>query len=222
MNTHRKPYQLASTAFMLGNLLFFANKLDEMSRLFLSKWIPDVISGEDILLILIGQGALIIGYIAFLKLYSQRAGRFGKNSLRLLCSGGILLALGHISFMTVPGIPEEVLEPFFMLVLIGNAALLIGLILFGIANLRQPILRCWRWLPLATGSIGFIGFFMFGGENITPIFLLFRTLFALGLIGLGLTVWLENPDHLEDTIDGKRLKLKRKPFPSGGKSNDYI
>ena len=203
MNTDRKPYQLAGIAFMLGNLLFFANKLDEMSRLFLSKWIPDVISGQDILLILIGQGALIIGYIAFFRLYSQRSGRFGKNSLRLLCSGGILLAFGHISFMTVPGIPVEVLEPFFMLVIIGNAALLIGLILFGIANLRQPILERWRWLPLATGSMGFIGFFMFGGENITPVFLLFRTLFALGLIGLGLTIWLEKPNHFDGDIDGQ-------------------
>ena len=203
MNTNRKPYQLAGIAFILGNLLFFMNKLDEMSRLFLSKWIPDVISGNDILLILIGQVALIIGYIALFRLYSQRSGRFGKNSLRLLCSGGILLALGHISFMTVPGIPAEVLELFFMLVLIGNIALLSGLILFGIANLRQPILGHWRWLPLATGSMGFIGFFMVGGENITPVFLLFRTLFALGLIGLGLTIWLENSAHLEIAIDGK-------------------
>ncbi|NQU30718.1 MAG: hypothetical protein HQ525_08635, partial [Anaerolineae bacterium] len=50
MSTNRKSYQLAGMAFMLGNLLFFVNKLDEMSRLFLSKWIPDVISGNDILL----------------------------------------------------------------------------------------------------------------------------------------------------------------------------
>jgi len=210
MNTDRKLYQLAGIAFMLGNLLFFANKLDEMSRLFLSKWIPDVISGEDILLILIGQGALIIGYIAFFRLYSQRAGRFGKNSLRLLCSGGILLALGHISFMKIPSIPVEVLEPFFILVLIGNIALLLGLILFGIANLRQPILGQMRWLPLATGSMGVIGFFMFGGENITPIFLLFRTLFSLGLIGLGLTIWLEEPDHLEDTLMENDPKTQKK------------
>ncbi|NQU29447.1 MAG: hypothetical protein HQ525_02140, partial [Anaerolineae bacterium] len=157
----------------------------------------------DILLILIGQVALIIGYIAFFRLYSQRAGRFGKNSLRVLCSGGILLALGHITFMTIPGIPVEVLELFFILVLIGNAALLIGLILFGIANLRQPILGRWRWLPLATGVMGFIGFFMFGGENITPVFLIFRTLFALGLIGLGLTIWLEKPNHFDGDIDGQ-------------------
>jgi len=200
MSTNRKPYQLAGTAFMLGNLLFFANKLDEMSRLFFSKRIPDVISGQDILLVLLGQAALIIGYITFFRLYSQRLERFGKNSLRLLCSGGIILALGHISFMEVASIPEKILEPFFILVLIGNAALVAGLILFGISNLRQPVLERWRWLPLATGITGFIGFFLFGGEEIISIFLLFRTLFALGLIGLGLTLWLEKPQPSQERI----------------------
>ena len=71
--------------------------------------------------------------------------------------------------------------------------MLIGLILFGIANLRQPVLGRWQWLPLATGLMGVIGFGLFSGEEITALFLLFRTLFALGLFGLGLTLWLERP-----------------------------
>ena len=41
--------------------------------------------------------------------------------------------------------------------------------------------------------MGFIGFFLFAGEEITVIFLFVRTLFALGLIGLGLILWLEKP-----------------------------
>jgi hypothetical protein len=41
--------------------------------------------------------------------------------------------------------------------------------------------------------MGFIGFFLFSGQEITAVFLFFRTLFALGLIGLGLTLWLEKP-----------------------------
>ena len=48
---------------MLGNVLFLVNKLDEMSRLFLSRPMPDVISGRDGLLIVIGQVALIIGHV---------------------------------------------------------------------------------------------------------------------------------------------------------------
>ena len=75
--------------------------------------------------------------------------------------------------------------------------MLMGLILFGIANLRQPILGRWQWLPLTTGLVGVFGFLLFSGEEITAIFLLFRTLFALGLFGLGLTLWLEKPGQLE-------------------------
>jgi hypothetical protein len=41
--------------------------------------------------------------------------------------------------------------------------------------------------------MGFIGFFLIRGEDITVVFLIFRSLFALGLFGLGLTLWLEKP-----------------------------
>ena len=88
-------------------------------------------------------------------------------------------------------------ENLFLLVLIGMLLLIIGLIWFGIMNLRQPVLASWQWLPLATGVMGFIGFFLFSGEEITATFLFFRTMFALGLIGLGLTLLLEKPAQSE-------------------------
>jgi hypothetical protein len=74
-----------------------------------------------------------------------------------------------------------------MILLIG------GLIWFGVLNQRHPVLGRWQWLPLATGLMGFIGFFLFSGEQITAVFLFFRTLFALGLFGMGLVLWLETP-----------------------------
>lgn len=184
----KKIPQWGGAAFMLGSLLFLVNKLNEMSRLFLSRPMPDVISGQDILLIILGQVTLITGFAAYFWLYARRVGRFGKNALRLLCGGGILLAAGHASFMNIPAF-----EALFIFVLIGVAGLQIGLILFGVANLRRPVLGRWQWLPLATGLMGFIGFFLFGGQEITAVFLLFRSLFALGLFGLGLVLWLERP-----------------------------
>lgn len=188
----------SGAAFILGNVLFFVNKLDEMSRLFLSRPMPDVISGQSLLLILIGQVALVIGYVGYFQLYKQRVGRFGKIALRLFCGGGILLAIGHISFMSslADYLPPSIftyIERLFFAVMIGVLLLTIGLIWFGILNLRQPVLAHWQWLPLVTGLMGFIGFFLFGGEEITATFLFFRTLFALGLIGLGLILWLEKP-----------------------------
>ena len=193
---------MGGAAFMLGNLLFIVNKLDEMSRLFLFRPMPDLISGQDLLLIVIGQVAVIIGYVGYFQVYAPRAGRFARKMLRLICGGGIVLAIGHVSFMSALGsyLPPSFLphvEYFFVLVLVGLAVMLLGLILFGIANLRQPILGRWQWLPLATGVMGFIGFFLFCGEKITATFLFFRTVFALGLIGLGLTLWLEKPNQPE-------------------------
>lgn len=198
MISSSKTHQWGGAAFMLGNVLFLVNKLNEMSRLFLSRPMPDVISGRDGLLIVIGQAALIIGYAAYFQFYAGRAGRLGKIALRLFCGGGILLALGHVSFMSALAdyVPPAILpyaEYLFLTVVIGLLFLLIGLIWFGILNLRQPVLNHWQWLPLATGLMGFIGFFLFSGEEITVIFLFFRTMFALGLIGLGLTLWLEKP-----------------------------
>jgi hypothetical protein len=85
---------------MIGNVLFLVNKLVEMSRHFLSRPMPDVISGENPFLILIGQAALILGYAGYYRLYAQRAGRWGRIALRLLCVGRILLAIGYVSFMS--------------------------------------------------------------------------------------------------------------------------
>ena len=185
-------------AFGLGNLLFVVNKLDEMSRLFLGRWMPDVISGEQPALIAAGQAALIFGYVVFYQVYAPRAGRPGRAALRLLTGGGIGLAVSHIGFMSAlaPYLPAAVrpyVEYFFPLVIVGLLGLLAGLLWFGALNLRQPVFSRWPWLPLATGGLGFIGFFVFSGENITAIFLVFRTLFAFGLIGLGVGLSVEKP-----------------------------
>ena len=136
--------------------------------------------------------------MTYYQFYAQRVGSWGKNALRLFSGGGILLAFGHVTFVSVlPPSPLLYAENLFLLVMFGLLFLLIGLIWFGVLNLRQPVLVGWHWLPLVTGLMGFIGFFLFSGEEITATFLFFRTLFALGLIGLGVTLWLEKPLLLE-------------------------
>lgn len=193
-----RTYRWGGAAFALGNLLFIINKLDEMSRLFLGRWMPDAISGQNPALILFGQLALIIGYLAFYRAYVPCVERPGKIALRLFSGGGILLALGHTGFISLsPAVfPPTVLvyaESLFLLVIIGLLTLLVGLIWFGVLNLRQPVLSAWRWLPLVTGLMGLIGFVGFSGEEITATFLVFRTLFAIGLVGLGVTLARESP-----------------------------
>lgn len=193
MLIQNKIHQLGGAAFILGNLLFLVNKLNEMNRLFLGRQMADVISGQNLALILLGQIVLIIGYVAYYRFYAQRVSQLGKIALRLFSGGGIMLAFGHLSFISalVDFLPAA--EALFLFVLIGVLLSLTGLILFGILNLHQPIVIGWRWLPLLTGLMGFIGFFLFSGVELTATFLLFRTLFALGLVGLGLTLWLEEP-----------------------------
>lgn len=175
-------------AFMLGSFLFLLNKLNEMSRLFLGRWLPDVIAGQDVGLIALGQVALIVGLVAYYRQYAPRVGWFGRQTLRLFCGGGVVLAIGHVAFMPVLDV-----DWLFVLVLIGVAAMILGLLGFGISNLRQARVGRWPWLPFSTGVMGFIGFFLASGAEITALFLTFRTLFALGLLGLGLSLWLEEP-----------------------------
>lgn len=198
-----QPHQLGGLAFVLGNLLFVVNKFDEMSRLFLGRRMPDVISGQDPALILIGQVALAIGFVAHYQFYATRVGRMGKYSLRLFSGGGLLVAVCHLGFISALGVylPASIrpyAEYLFFLLIIGLALSLAGLIWFGMLNLRRPVLNHWQWLPLATGLMGFIGFFLFSGEDITATFLFFRTLFAVGLIGLGLNLWREKPIQPEE------------------------
>ena len=178
-------HRIGGAAFMLGNLLFLVNKLDEISHNFLDRPMADVISGEDRLLIVFGQVLLITGYVGFLKTY-RPTGKFPRITFRLFCWGGMITAVGHTSFMN--GMPDAL----FFVVMLGMILMLPGLILFGISNLRVPVITRWKWLPLFTGLMGFIGFIVFGGEDITATFLAFRTLFALGLVGMGLGLWLEN------------------------------
>ena len=176
-------HRIGGAAFMLGNLLFLVNKLDEMSHHFLDRPMADVISGEDRLLIVFGQVLLITGYIGFLKTYRPTR-KFARITFRLFCWGGMITAVGHTSFMN--GMPDAL----FFVVMLGMILMLPGLILFGISNLRVPVIARWKWLPLFTGLMGFIGFFLFSGEVMTATFLIFRTLFALGLVGMGLGLWL--------------------------------
>jgi hypothetical protein len=188
-------HQCGGVAFVLGNALFMVNKLNDMSRLFLGRLMPDVISGQNPALIFLGQVTLIFGYLTYYRFYARGATRLSKNALRLFCGGGIVLALGHFGFMSVLTDVLPQIETLFLLVFLGLLSSLVGLIWFGMLNLRQPVLGRWSWLPLFTGLMGVLGFVVFRGTEITTIFLVFRTLFALGLIGLGTILWLEKPNR---------------------------
>lgn len=171
-------------ALVAGSLLFIVNKFNDMSQVFLDKKIPDVIAGENILLVALGPVLLVIGFLGCYRLYAGRCNHMGKIGLGLLLSGGVLLAVGHVTF--TPLVQDS---PLFLFVLLGVLLIAAGLALFGAVNLRAHALEKWQALPLITGVLCFVGFVGFGGENNPQIFLTLRTLFGAGLVLMGIALW---------------------------------
>ena len=131
----------------------------------------------------------LVGVAALYSRYGLVSGRLGKTGLGTAVVGVLLLAVAHpLAFMT--DVDLFGVDPF-MLVALGALALIFGPLLFGIAALRREVLpRYWRVLPLFTGLIGFTWFF-FTNETgqLTFPFMFFRTLFAIGWMGLGYVLW---------------------------------
>jgi hypothetical protein len=109
-------------------------------------------------------------------------------------AGGVLLAIGHISFTSF--VPED--SPTFLLVIFGVLLMVVGLTLFGAVNLRGKALQSWQLLPLLTGLLGFAAFVLLGNNQNPAVFLALRTLFGVGLALLGVIMWQDAREAAED------------------------
>jgi hypothetical protein len=131
---------------------------------------------------------LSVGYIGLLLRYSRTAGSFGRLSLGLGALSGIVSAVAAISMEYYE---TEHLWPIWFLAMVFQ---LLGLTLFGIANIRQPSLPRWNGLPILAGV--WIPLFVIVGltaeqvsgspwvvPNIVSISLLLLTM--AGLVSLG-------------------------------------
>jgi drug/metabolite transporter (DMT)-like permease len=175
----------SGASLIVGSLLFIVNKFDDMSQVYLNRPFPDLITGQNIAMIALGQLALVLGFWGCYLLYVKRTNLAGKIGLIILVSGAVLLAFGHLSF--TPVVPED--SPFFLLVILGVLLMVVGLAIFGAVNLRTKALQYWQPLPLVTGVLGFVAFVVFGNNQTPEVFLLLRTLFGVGLVVLGLVMW---------------------------------
>jgi hypothetical protein len=183
-------HRLTGAALMVGSLLFIVNKVDDMGRVYLNQSLPDLITGESLLALAIGQVALALGVVGCYLVYAKRTNLLGKLGLILLAVGGVLLALGHISFTSF--VPED--SPTFLLVIFGVLLMVLGLTLFGLVNLRSKALQSWQLLPLITGLLGFAAFVLFGNDQNPAVFLAMRTLFGVGLALLAIVMWQDARD----------------------------
>ncbi len=191
--------RLTGGALIVGSLLFIANKVDDMGQVYLNQSLPDLITGESLLALAIGQVALALGVVGCYLLYAKRTNVLGKIGLSLLVIGGVLLALGHISFTSF--VPED--SPTFLLVILGVLLVVVGLTLFGVVNLRSKALQSWQLLPLITGLLGFAAFVLFGNDQNPVVFLALRTLFGIGLALLGVIMWQDAREIAKDQPTAK-------------------
>ncbi len=145
---------------------------------------PDVITGNDYLVVTMGQVLLVMGWLGYDRRYAARAGRVGYLGRALLAGGGLLLAVGHGALTVVlPG------EPPWAFVVLRVLGMLVGLLLFGSVNLRARILGQWQALPLGSGMVGCAGFLLVDATIQPATFLVLRTVFGLGLVALGDVLW---------------------------------
>jgi FtsH-binding integral membrane protein len=175
----------SGAALIIGSTLFIVNKFDDMSQVYLNRPFPDLITGQSIAVIALGQIALVLGFWGCYLLYAKRTNLMGKIGLVVLVGGAVLLAIGHISFTSL--VADD--SPFFILVILGVLLMVVGLTVFGAVNLRTKALQYWQSLPLITGLLGFVVFVVFGNNQNPEVFLLLRTLFGAGLVVLGLIMW---------------------------------
>lgn len=110
--------------------------------------------------------------------YAPVSGAAGKVGLAMSFVGMVMLTAGHLYA--------------FALVIPSVLALIAGPVLFGIAALDRDVPpRRWRYLPLATGTVGFVWIFVTTNDTgeLTVAFVTAQTLFALGWLLLGFVLW---------------------------------
>jgi len=182
---------------MLGALIFSLTKA------------RGYVDPDDSLLVyfmVVGFAAWLVGLAALFVRYAPVSGRLGKTGLGMSFVGIAPLAVGHLfSFSPV----YYVIEDYFVigvvawsLVVLGVFALILGPFLFSIAALRRDVLpRRWRFVPLATATVGLTWIAATGSDDgsLTFGFMLFRTLFALGWLLMGYVLWSYRDEPVSQT-----------------------
>ena len=183
-------------AFVFGNLLYIANKLNEMSRLFLGRPMPDVISGQNPTLIILGQGGPYHWLRGLLSVLLPACGAVGQECAPPAQRRRYPVDVWPCQFHVQPRGLHIAFFSALCSVAVSACDRWFAVLAHRPDLVRHTQLAPVSFEPLALAAIGyrltgFIGFVLLRGAEITAIFLFFRTLFALGLIGLGVTLWLE-------------------------------
>lgn len=119
-----------------------------------------------------------LGLLALRGQYRHRSNLLGRVGLVLSLVAIVLLTVGHLGAFVF-----EFTGPWFMPIVAGTLLLVVGILSFGIAALRDGVLPRWRAVPALAGVVGLLWIvFAFDSrpvEGNPEAFLLMRTAFGL-------------------------------------------
>jgi hypothetical protein len=142
---------LGGWAFMLGGLAWtlgwFASSRPEYSR-FNSSSLPidRYANAVDSPLVIMGMLLLSAGLTGLFVRYGQASGGLGRFSLGFGALGGLAGAAGGV------GLAMYDREHWWFVFFLGTILQFLGLVLFGLAGLRQQVLPRWNGLPVFAGA----------------------------------------------------------------------
>lgn len=146
-----KFIRLSGWALLLGAITFIAVRLIDLRDAppynphnFLSKPIDLYLEYASAILIPASLLLFLVGMIGLYLRYRDEINGFGKSGLIVGIIGGVVSFAGSILFVTESGMAWSVFFGGFML-------FFLGLVIFGIATLRDTPLPRWNALPLLTG-----------------------------------------------------------------------
>ncbi len=135
-------------------------------------------------LMVVAFGAWFLGLLALRSQYRRRSNLLGRVGLALSLVAVGLLTVGHVGAFLL-----ELDGPWFMPIVLGTLLLVLGVLSFGIAALRDGVLPRWRAVPAIAGVVGLLWImFAFDArpvEGNPEAFLLMRTAFGLCWLPLG-------------------------------------
>ncbi len=188
----KKFLKLSGWALMLGGVIVSLGLLAGTRPQYnpfnaLSLPVDQVLNAAVIPLIVIGILLLSLGFTGLIVRYGQRAGSFGRFSLALGVLSGVISAVGAIGL----GIMGS--DPWWSMFFFGLTIQLLGLTLFGVANLRHRTLPRWNglpalagvWLPLFVSVTLIMEQARIGVIWLDVIYPVFGLLSLAGLAGLG-------------------------------------
>jgi hypothetical protein len=148
--SREKFIQLCGWGLMIGGpavlLGWLAGSRPEYNRFnTLSLPIDRYINAVQFPLIILGLLLLCLGFLGLLLQYGQKAGVLGSSSLAFSMVSGLVSTAGAIGL----GFSDS--GPWWNLFFLGLTFLYLGLVVFGLANLRQRLLPRWNGLPAAAG-----------------------------------------------------------------------